>query len=72
MLNLRKEKYLYLNKMLSARKIFGKAGASKISKNAEKKLGRMLEKIGVEIAKKAIKNTTFAGRKIIREEDVEE
>jgi DNA-binding protein len=48
-----------------------KAGAERVSEAAAKKLGKVLEEIGVKIAKEAWDYTTYAGRKTIKVEDIE-
>lgn len=56
----------------SAKKILKKVGAKRVSKPAEIKFTKLLEKYGIEIAKSAIKNAQFLGRKTIKEEDIKE
>ena len=48
-----------------------KAGAERVSEAAAKELARVLEEIGVKIAKEALDYATYAGRKTIKEEDIE-
>jgi histone H3/H4 len=56
----------------SIKKILKKAGARRISKNAVKKLKQLVEKQALVIARKAVKNAEYSGRKAVKEEDVKE
>ncbi len=56
----------------SIKKILKKAGALRISKGAVKKLKILAEKYALIIAKKAVKNAEYSGRKSIKAEDIEE
>ena len=60
--------------MMQIKKIkeFGKEHDKKISKNAAKKINEILEREIMKIIKKSARNADFAGRKIIKEEDIEE
>lgn len=48
-----------------------KAGATRVGESAKKELKELLEKKAEEITKKAIVFSNHAGRKTIREEDIE-
>ncbi len=48
-----------------------KAGAARVSEEGAKELGKVLEKIGVQIAKDALDYANHAGRKTIKAEDIE-
>ncbi len=48
-----------------------KAGAVRVSEEGAKELGKVLEKIGVKIAKDALEYAIHAGRKTIKAEDIE-
>jgi histone H3/H4 len=48
-----------------------KAGAERVSEAAAKELAKVLEKIGIKIAKEALDFTMHAGRKTIKAEDIE-
>ena len=48
-----------------------KAGADRVSEAAAKELAKVLEKIGLRIAKEALDYATYAGRKTIKTEDIE-
>ena len=48
-----------------------KAGAKRVSEEAAKELARILDEIGIKIAKEAWDYATYAGRKTIKEEDIE-
>ncbi len=48
-----------------------KAGAKRVSEEAAKELARVLGEIGIKIAKEAWDYATYAGRKTIKEEDIE-
>jgi len=54
----------------AARRVFKKAGAKRISKNAIIVLKKILERKGGEIAKEAVKNASYAGRIVVKAEDV--
>jgi histone H3/H4 len=47
-----------------------KAGADRVSEAAAKELAKVLEKIGVDIAKEALKFAMHAGRKTIKADDI--
>ena len=51
-------------------RICKKAGAERVSKSAARELARILEEIGVRIAKEALDYTTHAGRKTIKGKDI--
>ena len=48
-----------------------KAGAERVSEEGAKELGKVLEEIGVKIAKEACDYATYAGRKTVKSEDIE-
>jgi len=48
-----------------------KAGADRVSEAAMKELARVLDEIGVKIAKEALDYAVHAGRKTIKAEDIE-
>jgi len=48
-----------------------KAGAERVSEAAAKELAKVLEEIGVKIAKEALDYATYAGRITIKAEDIE-
>lgn len=47
-----------------------KAGADRVSEAAAKELAKVLEKIGVDIAREALKFAMHAGRKTIKADDI--
>ncbi|MFH1211609.1 MAG: histone [Candidatus Woesearchaeota archaeon] len=51
-------------------KIIKKAGAARVSKDAEEALREFLEKAGTEISKEAIKFASYEGRKTIKKSDI--
>jgi histone H3/H4 len=55
----------------SVEKIIREAGAERVSDTASVELGKILEKIGIEISTKAIKFAKHAGRKTVTAEDIE-
>jgi len=52
-------------------RICKKAGADRVSEPAAKELAKVLEDVGVKIAKEAIDYAMHAGRKTVKEEDIE-
>jgi DNA-binding protein len=52
-------------------RICKKAGAKRVSEEGAKELGKVLEGIGVKIAKEALDYATYAKRKTIKVEDIE-
>jgi len=56
----------------SIKKIMKKAGALRISENAVKKLKALTEDYALIIARKAVKNAQYSGRKSVKAEDIEE
>jgi histone H3/H4 len=52
-------------------RICKKAGADRVSESAAKELAKVLDEIGVKIAKEAMDYAMHAGRKTIKSEDVE-
>ncbi|CUR52490.1 MAG: histone family protein [Nitrosotalea sp.] len=51
-------------------RILKKAGAERVSDESANELRRILEEIGVSIAKNAVEMSTHAGRKTIKSEDI--
>ena len=56
----------------SIKKILKKARALRITKNAVKKLKQLVEKQALVIARKAVKNAEYSGRKSVKAKDIEE
>jgi len=52
-------------------RICKKAGADRVSETAAKELAKVLDDIGVKIAKEALDYAMHAGRKTLKAEDVE-
>lgn len=52
-------------------RICKKAGAARVSETAAKELAKVLEEIGIKIAKEAIDYAMHAGRKTVKAEDIE-
>jgi len=52
-------------------RICKKAGADRVSEKAAKELAKVLDDIGVKIAKEAMDYAMHAGRKTIKAEDIE-
>jgi len=52
-------------------RICKKAGAERVSETAAKELAKVLEEIGIKIAKESIDYAMHAGRKTVKEEDIE-
>ncbi len=52
-------------------RICKKAGADRVSEPAAKELAKVLDEIGVKIAKEAMDYAMHAGRKTIKSEDIE-
>lgn len=52
-------------------RICKKAGADRVSESAAKELAKVLDEIGVKIAREAIDYAMHAGRKTVKAEDVE-
>lgn len=52
-------------------RICKKAGADRVSESAAKELAKVLDEIGVKIAREAMDYSMHAGRKTIKSEDVE-
>ncbi|RLG04813.1 MAG: histone, partial [Thaumarchaeota archaeon] len=48
-----------------------KAGAARASEDAAEELRRILEEIGIAIAKEALSLAQYAGRRTVRREDIE-
>ena len=53
------------------RRLCEKAGADRVSEAAAKELAKVLEEIGMKIAKEALDYAKYAGRKTIKTEDIE-
>jgi histone H3/H4 len=51
-------------------KIIRDAGAERVGEDATEALANELERIGLEISRKAILNAKHAGRKTVKEEDI--
>ena len=56
----------------SIKKILKKAGALRISGSAVKKLKTIIEDYSLKLARKAVKNAEYSGRKSVKSEDIEE
>jgi histone H3/H4 len=56
----------------SIKKILKKSGALRLSKNAIEKLKVLIEAYGLKIARRAVKNAEYSGRKSVKSEDLEE
>ena len=52
-------------------RICKKAGAERVSESAAKELAESLEEVGIRIAREAIDYAMHAGRKTVKEEDIE-
>jgi len=52
-------------------RICKKAGAERVSESAAEELSKVLEEIGIKIAREAIDFAMHAGRKTVKAEDVE-
>jgi DNA-binding protein len=52
-------------------RICKKAGAKRVSEAGAKELGKVLEGIGVKIAKEALDYATYAKRKTVKAEDIQ-
>jgi len=52
-------------------RICKKAGADRVSESAAKALAKVLDEIGVKVAREAMDYAMHAGRKTIKSEDVE-
>jgi histone H3/H4 len=51
-------------------RIVKKAGAYRVSESAAKELAKVLEGLGVKIAKEALEFSTYAGRQTVRGKDI--
>ena len=52
-------------------RICKKAGAERVSESAAEELAKVLDEVGVKIAKEAIDYAMHAGRKTVKSEDIE-
>jgi len=52
-------------------RICKKAGADRVSESAAKELAKVLDEIGVKIAREAMDYAMHAGRKTVKSEDIE-
>jgi len=52
-------------------RIIRKAGASRVSEDAAEELKRVLEEVGLSVAKEALGLAQYAGRRTVKREDVE-
>ena len=52
-------------------RIVRKAGADRVSESAAIELGRILEELGLQIGREALDWSMHAGRRTVREDDVE-
>jgi len=52
-------------------RICKKAGAERVSEAAAEELAKVLEDVGIKIAREAIDYAMHAGRKTVKEEDIE-
>jgi len=52
-------------------RICKKAGADRVSESAAKELAKVLDEIGLKIAKEAMDYAMHAGRKTVKSEDIE-
>jgi histone H3/H4 len=52
-------------------KLIKRAGADRVSEESATALGKALEEIGIKIAKEAIDYANHAGRKTVKERDIE-
>ncbi len=52
-------------------RICKKAGAERVSEAAAEEMAKVLEDVGIRIAKEALDFANHAGRKTIKEEDIE-
>lgn len=56
----------------SIKKVLKKAGALRVGKDSIKKLKELTEGYSLVIARKAVKNAEYSGRKAVRTGDIEE
>ncbi len=56
--------------MAPMHRICKKAGAERVSESAARELSKILEEVGIEIAKEAIDFAVHAGRKTVKAEDI--
>ena len=55
----------------AAWRICKKAGADRVSRAAARRLAEVLEEFGIKVAKEALDYAQHAGRKTVKEEDIE-
>jgi len=55
----------------AAWRICKRAGAERVSRAAARKLAEVLEEFGIKVAKEALDYAQHAGRKTVKEEDIE-
>ena len=73
--NLQEKKYTGVFAMIPLqriKKIMKEEGAERVSKEAIKKLDKILEKEARKIIKKAARNANFYGRSTVKEKDITE
>jgi len=54
------------------KRILEKAGAKRVSKDAQKEIIKIIENYGINVAKLAVKNAEYFGRKTVKKEDFKE
>lgn len=52
-------------------RIIKKAGAARVSEDAAEELKRVLEEVGLAVAKEALGLANYAGRRTVKREDIE-
>ncbi|MCS7135969.1 MAG: NFYB/HAP3 family transcription factor subunit [Nitrososphaerota archaeon] len=52
-------------------RIIKKAGAARVSEEAAEELRRVLEEVGLAVAKEALGLASYAGRRTVKREDIE-
>ena len=56
----------------SIKKMLKKAGALRVSKSAIKALKKLIESYALIVARKAVENAKYSGRKTVKAEDIKE